>query len=386
MTLSDKMAMRQVIGCLMLNPLLFLEYPDISSSDFDDKAIRACFVIIKKMYDEGAQKLTPMEIDLEIEKLGGIGAQTYKEGNGIDILNSAYEFAELSNFKLYYTRLKKYSLLRRLEKDKYDISDFYIDDKDVTDPLKEYAIQERFDNSSLEDILNAVESKYSIIRNEYLGGGKSESNPAKGIQELLEELKRSPSIGPSLEGKIFSSACRGAREGCFYLKSSSSGAGKTRTAVFDACRLCYPIRWSHEYNNFIRERDPTTKQIREPRKVLFIVTEMDLQEIQTIILAYLSGVNEEHIIIGNYELGEYTRVQYASKIMQQYSDYFIVEAISDPNLTNIEATIKKYAIINKVKYVIFDYIHTTASMMSQFSKSGLREDERKLCPLTLLFR
>ena len=80
MILSDKMAMRQIIGCLMLNPLLFLEYPDISSTDFDDKAMRACFVIIKKLYDEGAQKLTPIEVDLEIEKFGGAGEQYYKSG------------------------------------------------------------------------------------------------------------------------------------------------------------------------------------------------------------------------------------------------------------------------------------------------------------------
>ena len=374
MILSDKMAMRQIIGCLMLNPLLFLEYPDISSTDFDDKAMRACFVIIKKLYDEGAQKLTPMEVDLEIEKMNSaVGLQCYKNGNGIDILNTAYEFAEPENFKLYYTRLKKYSLLQRLQKEKYDISEFYIDDKDIDDPLKAIAIQEHFDESSVEDILNAVESKYSIIRNEYLGGGKNETDPAAGIVELIDELKNTPSIGPSLEGKIFSTACRGARTGCFYLKSSSSGSGKTRTSVFDACRLCYPKRWSHELNTFIEEHN-YDGSIREPRKVLFIVTEMDKEELQTIMLAYLSGVNEEHIIIGNYEFGEESRVKYAAKIMEEYAGYFIIEEISDPNLNNVEATIKKYAIVDNVKYVLFDYIHTTASMMTQFAKSGLRED------------
>lgn len=375
MTLSDKMAMRQVIGCLMLNPLLFLEYPDISSTDFDDKAARACFVIIKKLYDEGAQKLTPIEVDLEIEKLGGMGARVYKEGNGIEILTSAYEFAELSNFKMYYTRLKKYSLLQRLQRDKYDISEFYIADKDVDDPLKEIATQQHFDESSVEDILNAIEGKYSVIRNEYLGGGKSEVDPSEGLTELVENLKISPSIGPSLEGIIFSAACRGAREGCFYLKSASTSAGKSRTSIFDACHVAYPIKWSHELKNFVREVD-INGVIREPRKVLFIVTEMDKEELQTIMLAYLSGVDEDHILTGRYEdLGEEEkRVKYAIKIMEQYSGYFLIEEISDPNLTNVEATIKKYVITENVKYIWFDYIHTTASMMNQFARNNLRED------------
>ena len=371
------MAMRQVIGCLMLNPLLFLEYTDISPTDFDDRAIGACFITIKNLYEEGAQKLTPVEVDLEIEKRGGALCAAYKNGNGIDILNTSYEFAELSNFKMYYTRLKKYSLLRRLQKDKYDISEFYISDKDVTDPLKEIEIQNRFDSSSLEEILNTVESKYTIIRNEYLGGGKKRGDPAEGIMELIDELRKTPSVGPSLEGKIFSTACRGARDGCFYLKAASTSAGKTRTSVFDACHMAYPIRWSHEKHSFCYEVD-RDGVVREPRKVLFVVTEMEKEELQTIMLAYLSGVDEDHIITGQYEFNEYgdeyDRVKYAGQIMQRYDGYFLIEEISDPNLVNVEATIKKYVVTENVKYVWFDYIHTTASMIGQFSKNNLRED------------
>ena len=350
MTLSDKVAMRQVIGSLMHNPLLFLEYSDINPIDFDDQAIRVCFVIIKNFYEEGAKALTPMEVDLEIEKRGGLTAKYYHQGNGLDNLTAAYEFADPNNFKVYYNRLKKYSVLRRLKKDKYDISEFYIDDKDVDDPQVEATILERFDQATVESILNTVESKYSVIRNEYLNGGRLQGNPAEGLEKLVDDLKQAPSIGPSLEGKIFSTVCRGAREGCFFLKSASTSAGKTRTSVFDACHIAYPIRWSHERNNFIREI-ASDGMIREPRKVLFIVTEMDKEELQTIMLAYLSGVDEDHILTGKYELGEESRVRYAIKIIQEYEEYFIIEEISEPNLMNVEATIKKYALINDVKYV-----------------------------------
>ena len=37
-------------------------------------------------------------------------------------------------------------------------------------------------------------------------------------------------------------------------------------------------------------------------------------------------------------------------------------------------TIRKYATVDNVKYVFFDYIHSTASMMAQFSRNNLRED------------
>ena len=199
MTLSDTMAYRQVIGCLMLNPLLFLQYQDINPIDFDLKVARICFINIRKLYEEGAKQLTPIEVDTEIDKHPN-SAATYKRDNGLDFLKNAYEFADINNFDLYYKRVKKLSLLRRLQKDKYDISEFYIDDKDIDDPLKALEIQERCDKASLEEILNAVESKYSVIRNDFLNGGHAQGDPAEGIFTLIDELQKTPNIGPSLEG------------------------------------------------------------------------------------------------------------------------------------------------------------------------------------------
>lgn len=375
MVLSDTAAQRAIVGALIHNPLLFLEYPDLTPADFDLEIARKCMGVIRYLYTQGAKTLTPAEVDQEFARRDKIYSSYEREG-GLEYLKNAYEYASSSgsNFDMYYQRLKKYSLLRRLKADKYDISDYYIDDKENDDPLKEVKTLERFNNATLEEILNTVESKYNIIRNDYLNGGKAKGDPAEGIFALIDRLKQSPDIGPNLEGKLFNYACRGAREGCFFLKSASTNAGKTRTSVFDACKLAYPIKWSHEKNTFVQEADNVTGEVYQPRKVLFIVTEMDKEELQTIMLAYLSGVNEDHILRGEYELGEEQRVRYAGKIMERYSGYFIIEEISEPNLVNVEATIRKYATLDKVKYIFFDYIHTTASMVNEFAKNNLRED------------
>ena len=107
------------------------------------------------------------------------------------------------------------------------------------------------------------------------------------------------------------------------MKSASTSAGKSRTSIFDACRLAYPKRWSHKAGSFIIESD-AQGEVVQPRKVLFIVTEMDKEEIQTIMLAYLSGVDEDHIIRGAYEFNEETRVKYAAHIMKEYEGYFLI--------------------------------------------------------------
>ena len=373
MTLSDPWVYRQVIGCLMYKPLLFLEYPDIQPQDFDFKPAKVCLFAIKKLYEAGATVLSPLEVDQEIERSGAAAAQVYKAENGLNFLKESYEHAQQGNFNVYYERLKKYSLLRKLQKAHYDISSYYMDEKNVQDPALEAELIDRLEKASLEDILNSVEKDYSEIRNEFLNGGRTQGDPAEGLQQLIEDLRKSPSIGPSLEGQMFSSVCRGARAGCFFLKSSSTSGGKSRTSIFDACHLAYPKRWSHEKNSFVEILDIEGNPV-PPRKVLFIVTEMDKEELQTIMLAYLSGVDEDSILTNKYELGEYTRVKEAAKIIEEYSGYFIIEEISDPNLQNVEATIRKYATVDNVKYVFFDYIHSTASMINQFSRNNIRED------------
>lgn len=374
MVLIDRSAYRQIIGSLMHNTLLLLEYPDIEANDFIDTPMaRACFHIIKDMYEAGAKTLSVFEVDQEFNnQRGTAAAELYFSNGGVEFLTSSYNFAEPSNFKIYYNKIKKCSLLYQLKKAHYDISDFYVEDKDSIDPLKEQEIKEKFDHATVDDILNSVEGKFNEIKNIYINGRKEKGDPANNIFNLIDSLKERPNIGPELEGEIFNTACRGARAGCLFLKSASTNAGKSRTSVFDACRLAYPERWSHEKGIFIREID--FDHIREPRKVLFIVTEMDVEEIQTMMLAYLSGVDEAHILNGQYDIGEEERVKYAGTIIQKYQGNFLIEAISDPNLINVETTIKKYTTIDNVKYVFFDYIHTTASMMNQFAKNGLRED------------
>ena len=58
MELCSKAANQQVIGGLMHNTLLFLEYSDIFPNDFEKeaKSARICFTIIKQLYEHGAER------------------------------------------------------------------------------------------------------------------------------------------------------------------------------------------------------------------------------------------------------------------------------------------------------------------------------------------
>ena len=370
MVLSEVNTYKQVLGCLMKNPLLLTEYQDIQIRDFDTKLTKLVFVTINNMFQNGAVKLEPMEVDINIESHESASV-LYSREKGLDFVKDCYEVSKIENFDYYYSRLKKLSLLRTLKQNDYDISLYWQENFD-TQREEEEAI-ERFDNASIDEILMSVESKYNEIKADFINGGKHSGDASAGLTDLVKDLMKNPEIGPSLCGKYFSTACRGARLGKYYLRSAASGTGKTRLAVFDSCQIAFPIRYSHDKGCFVVELD-NEGNTRQPRKTLIITTEMGKDEIQTIVLAYLSGVNESHILTGKYEPGEMNRVFYAAQLVEKYKEYYYIEEISDPNLTNVESTIKRYATIEGVQYVFYDYIFSSPSLIAQFSGAKLRED------------
>lgn len=371
MELVDKYVYGQVIGGIMNNPVLLVEYPDISKDDFADKTIKLIFASIYNLFKSGKTVLTPIDIDLHIQQ-SPAASIVFSQNKGSEFLVDAYTNCNIADFEFFYKRLKKLSLIRALKKANYDVSAYYKEEYNSVKEERE-AI-EKFDNASLEEILNEVEKKYSAIRNEFLNNGSHKGDPAEGINQLIEKLRMAPAVGNELDGDIFNLVTRGARKGCYYLKAASTSSGKTRTSVYDACHIAYPEHFSFkvDYPTFVIEKDGDGK-VRDPQKVLFIVTEMDKEELQSIMLAYLSGVNEYNILTGNYGLNEYERVKHAAEIITKYKDYFFIEEISDPNLSNVEAVIKRYATIEKIQYVFFDYIHSTGSLLGQFSKNGVGE-------------
>ena len=109
---------------------------------------------------------------------------------------------------------------------------------------------------------------------------------------------------------------------------------------------------------------------------LFIATEQDLSEVQTMMLAFLSNVNEEHILYGRYDGDEEDRVREAARIIQDSPIY--VEELPDFSLRDVEDKIKKNIRDHDVKYIFHDYVHSSMKILEEITRrSGgvkLRED------------
>ena len=189
----------------------------------------------------------------------------------------------------------------------------------------------------------------------------------EGIFDLIDRLKAYPEVGVPLYGPLINTVTRGARLKKFYLRSAPTGVGKSRSMIADACFIaCNKIY--DEIFGWIKNGtcEPT----------LYITTEQEVEEIQTMMLAFLSNVNEEHIINGKYQGDEEDRVLEAARIIAEAPLY--IEPLPDFSLQDIEDTIKKNIRDHDVKYVFHDYIHTSLKILEEITrKSGgvkLRED------------
>ena len=366
-SLSDKNAIMQVIGDLMKAPFILTDSKYIlTKKDFDTPLARNIFIAITKMiFENKMEKITVVDIDNFFQQ-NEISYENFKKQNGIQYLNDCLEISNLSNFDYYYNRLKKLSALRSLKEDGFDISKIY--NENENDIVKEKIQQDKLNQMTLDDIFNTFIKSINDLQCDYICNDDSEEGLiTTGIDNLFEELQQNPEIGIPLQGKIYNTVVRGARQKKYYLISGSTGSGKSRQMIGHACTIAFPERFDTKKNKWI--------VTGKGEKVLFFGTEMEKDETQTMILAHISGINEDKILNNYYENPEEKqRIYDAIKVMQHYQDNFIFVRVGDPSIGQVKSLIRKEVLKYDIKYVFYDYIFSSPGLLTEYKNLNLRED------------
>lgn len=364
----DVTAIMQVVGNVFRNPQI-LDFTDkytITEDDFPDEFHRIAFGAIYKIHELGADRIS-LENIADFLSSRPKSAATFKQNKGEEWLLKVSETCLPEAFDYYYSRLKKFSLLRAYDNYGVDVSDIY-DADNILDTRKKQLQEDILDNSTLEQIADKVENKIEGIRLKYVDDAFGEAIQAgDDIEGLIDRLKEHPEVGTPLYGPLVNTVTRGARLKKFYLRSAATGVGKSRSMIADACYIAcnkiYDERFGWIHNG---QSEPT----------LYIATEQEKEEIQTMMLAFLSEVNEEHILNGQYIGDEEDRVREAARILKESPLY--IEELPDFSLKDVEDKIKKNIRDHDVKYVFHDYIHTSLKILEEITRrSGgvkLRED------------
>lgn len=359
----------QVIGCIFKNPKL-LERDDkykFNEQDFYDEFHQLVFGCMYNLWQLGAKEITlPAIEDYLTQRPKALAI--YKTNKGPEFILKAAEMANVNTFDYYYNRMKKMSLLRAYEEMGMDLTWLYNPDE-VMDMKRKQAQEDWLDNATLADIYNKINDKIDSIKLQYVenvtDGG---CQIGEGIDELIDSFAETPAVGYPLYDIYTSTTARGARLGKFYLRSAATNVGKTRAMVGDACFIGCSQMWLLKENKWV-----TTGACQS---VLFIATEQTLDEIQISAVACISGVEEDHIVMHEYFTGEWERIVKAKQLLKQSKIQFI--CMPDFSMDDVENMIKKHIRENQVEYIFFDYIHSSAKILTEIGgKSGvknLRED------------
>ena len=363
--LFDRNAAMMIIAGLIKNPELVHDQENfkLTTNDFDNEFYKIVFGAIANIAAEGSQNISPQDIDLYIGQFNK-QYEVFKAAGGYEYLRGLQPFIDSmdsSKFNFYYERLKKFTVLRDLQKAGIETKEFYNPEVDFMHLDKE---SEKLNNISVDDIVKTILKKVNKVEDSFVSRSVTTSQKAaSGILELYNELKERPEVGKPLEGDILNYIVRGARFGKMYINSAPSGHGKTRFMVGNACAISLP---KIEGDKVIIRDDLAP--------VLFVTTEQQADEIQTLILAYVSGVNERKILYGNANFEEEQRILKAVELIKKYENNFIIEVIPDPSIALIRAKTIKHIFQNHVQFIFYDYIFTSPSLLVEYQQSKIRED------------
>lgn len=379
--LSDKRAYLQVIGCLMQDATLIedIERP-LCQDDFNtDRFYVIIYSSIYNLFVNGCNVIDEYAIDsyLNNDSLKE-QYQIFKDNNGVQYLSESKLIAEMGNYDYYYHRVRKFSLLRYYEKKGLDTR-FIYDSTSSTPNLVEFQ-NKTFDELTENEIVEKIESTFVIEPNiKFCNNSQTtEVQAGKGLEQLIFDLQKTPDVGLPLNNIALNTITRGARLGCLYMRSAGSGSGKTRLAVAEATSIGVRYQYDLKKKKFIDKK--------KCYPVLVITTEMSVDQLQTIILAHISMVDEEKILWNNLSKEERERVFQAAKYIEESSLYIV--HMPDFDIDDIKNIIKKYNREFDVKHVWFDYVFSSMKLMAQISNktkmSGLKEHQLLLVFVTEL--
>lgn len=355
--LYDENMSAMLLGCLFTNTdLLFNPAFPLSKTDFTPNEFhRIMFVCTIKLAEDGCKSVDPIEMDNLLNNYPK-QAEIARDNNFDEFITTTKELCKLDNFSLYYDKIRKFSLLRDLKENGQDISEWY-------DELDNNESGANLEKTTIQDILNTIELSTSKLRTKYdVNYVRSEMIAGENTVELLEEFKQAPAFGAFLMSPYLTQLAQGLNQGHLLMRSASSGLGKTRMAIGDLCYLACSHLWDEEAKDFVL--NPNFRGAG-----LLIHTEMQTRkEINPIVLACVSGVDNRKIINGTLTDSETKRVIKAGEILTA-SNLILCDM---PDFTNqsIERKVKECVENYGVQSVAFDYLQLNSSLADEFKKTN----------------
>lgn len=349
MSVYDSQAARLCLGAMLIKPSLALsdKFP-LTKQDFEPQIFHLrLYQAITALAKRGAQSISAMDCytlcanNAEVKRV-------FDDNSLADFIDTIKQIVSVDNFELYWTGVRKATLLREYAKAGFDISRF------EGEPEK-HGIQE---------ILDYYDGLAINIRKQfYQDKSMHELKAGDGFEAIKERFKAEPAFGATTFSRYLNTAARGWQQGQLTMHGAVSGSGKTGVALYNAALVACPELWDDDAGCY--QPNPCYQH----KAALFIQYELnDQEELTPKLIGSISGVPTYHLLNGNYDDGEEERVDKAIEILHDSNIYFVTM----PSFTNdkLKACIKEYATLHDVGYVVFDYVSQQSTVSSDIAKKN----------------
>lgn len=367
--LTPKRAIFNLLGSLCNEPkLLFKDNMELNVEDFYEDLYKYLFSAINNLIisNPGITQLTAVDIDNYLAQDNKL-YEVYKTNNGFDWISKAIKQCNTQLYEHNYSWIKKYSLIRDFNTIGFDITDIY--DPETPDLKHQHEQVKNLEKMELHNIIEHINLKTIKVKNKWnIGGSHKTYAISDGLNHLLEKLKEAPEYGHPFLNKYYNAIFRGMRNGKLMIKSAGTGVGKTRTALMDIVSVsCDEIFDLHAMK---------WVSLGKCRASTFISTELEKEEIQTCLLAIISGVSEDVIKSSRYSEDTLRRIVHAIDVLNKAP--INLHYIDDFSISDIESIIEKDILEMDSRFIWFDYLQITPKLSRTIQEEydlGLREDQ-----------
>lgn len=336
------------------------ESHQLTIEDFPERFHKIVFSAIANLHEQGVERINAIEVDGHLSRFPE-QYYVFNENSGFDYLTKVEELGEPENYQYHLNRIKKYSFLRECIKSGIDISDIY--DETLIDISETEQQQTRFDETTLEDMMENIESRLINLKDRFLFESISiGSHMGDDVDEMIENYGEEPNFGYPTPSEILNSVINGNKLKKLNCFSGNTGSGKTRMLLSSVLTACVPEIYDRKTKQWIKTG--------ASGRGLFISTELEADEIKIPAVCFIAEVEEYKIHEGLLTQEDSDRLAYASKILKESPVWF--EELHDFDLEDLEHVITKNIHQNQVEAIGFDYLHTTLKLFDSMAKQGAR--------------
>ena len=318
----------------------------IEVDDFVQNTHKLTFASIKNIAIQSpmAKTISARDIDNYLSAFEG-KHKKWLDQKGFEYTEQCIEKSNPDTFTLSYQRVKKMSLLRAYTNEGIDISDLYnyksLDMQELDNDMV------TIDNMEMRDIIDHFSVKQLRVKDRFnIDSDVEQFKAGSNLDDLFERLAKGPDYGMPFDNPYYNALFRGMKGQKLLLQSAESGGGKSRNAIRDVCT----VSCSKHYN--IKTRKWEEQTIKKP--TLLISTELEEDEVNILMLAYISGIPQTVIQNSNYENEVANRLQIAREVLEEAPIYITV--IKDFSIRDIEDIIERHVIEKDIAIAAFDYI------------------------------